>query len=337
MIAPSVVDRLGRPLRDLRISVTDRCNFHCVYCRPSDSTESAEWLRRPEVLTFEEIERITRLLVDLGVRKVRLTGGEPLVRRDLPHLVALLRRIPGLADIALTTNGSLLERLAVPLRDAGLTRVTVSLDALDAATFAAITGAPEGIGPVRAGLRAARDAGLLPVKLNMVVKRGMNDGSVVAMARFARDEGFTLRLIEYMDVGPASHWRRADVVAASELLAAVDAVLPLGEPLAEGDGAVASRYPYRDGHGELGIIAAVTRPFCRGCTRLRLTADGHLCTCLFAPLGHDLGASLRRGVTDEELAAVIRAAWTGRADRQSELRAAGRAVDRGIDMVRVGG
>ena len=345
-----VGDALGRPLHDLRISVTDRCNFRCTYCMPKEIFGADyAFLPRSEVLTFEEIERVARVFADLGVEKLRLTGGEPLVRRDLPVLVAKLARIrrpdDGPLDLTLTTNGSALRSLAGPLADAGLQRVTVSLDSLDDVTFAAMNGVAFPVAKVIDGIAAARDAGLGPIKINMVVRRGINEASVVPMARWARDEGLILRFIEYMDVGHTNGWRMDDVVPADELVAMVDAVLPLEEVPPRYRGEVATRYRFRDGSGEIGLIASVTRPFCGDCTRARISADGHFYTCLFTADGHDLRSILRDpDVADDPAAAgdALRAAvagiWRVREDRYSELRteATSRSLPR-IEMFAMGG
>src|SRR6266699_3387098 len=292
------IDALSRPLHDLRISVTDRCNLRCTCCMPKEIFGADyAFLPRSEVLTFEEIERVAGVFVDLGVEKLRLTGGEPLVRRDLPVLVAMLaalRRPDGRPlDLTLTTNGSALRALAGRLADAGLQRVTVSLDSLDDATFAAMNGVDYPVVKVLDGIAAAREAGLGPIKVNMVVRRGINETSVVPMARWACDEGVILRFIEYMDVGHTNGWRLDDVVPADELVAAVDAEMPLEALPPRYRGEVATRYRYRDGSGEIGLIASVTAPFCGDCTRARLSAEGRFYTCLFTGDVHDLRAVLR--------------------------------------------
>jgi cyclic pyranopterin phosphate synthase len=280
MIAMAVTDTLGRPLRDLRISVTDRCNFRCVYCMPKEVFgHDYAFLDRAELLTFEEIERLARIFVgDHAVKKIRLTGGEPLVRRELVRLVEMLALIPGLADLAITTNGAALARKAQALRDAGLRRITISLDSLDNQVFAAINDVAFPVERVLAGIEAAAAAGLGPIKINMVVKRGVNEHSVEPMARHFRGSGHIVRFIEYMDVGHTNGWRMDDVVPAAEIVAMIDAEMPL-EPVAPNyAGEVVERWRYRDGSGEIGVIASVTRPFCGGCTRARLSADGNLFT-----------------------------------------------------------
>ena len=332
-----LVDRLGRPIRDLRVSVTDRCNFRCVYCMPKEVFgRDYPFLPRAELLTFEEIERLARVLAGLGVEKIRITGGEPLVRRDLETLVAMLAAIPGL-DLTLTTNGSLLPQKAQALRDAGLGRITISLDSLDDATFRAMNDVDFPVARVLAGIDAALAAGLDPVKVNAVVKRGLNDDGVVEMARAFRGTGVVLRFIEYMDVGHSNGWRLDDVVPAAEIVAAIDAEHPL-EPVEPGyRGEVASRWRFRDGSGEIGVISSVTQPFCRDCTRARLSADGKLHTCLFAVRGHDLRAVLRGGASDEELADVLRGIWSARDDRYSELRSAETSGLEKVEMSYIGG
>lgn len=320
-------DRLGRHLRDLRISVTDRCNFRCPYCMPSEVFgRDYAFLPRDEILSYEEIDRLAGVFVDLGVRKLRITGGEPTVRRNLPDLVAMLaahRTLDGEPlDIALTTNGSALRHLAQPLADAGLTRVTVSLDSLDDATFRAMNGVDFPVSRVLDGIDAARDAGLGPIKVNVVLKRGANDGGIVDMARWARAHRHTLRFIEYMDVGTTNGWRLDEVVPAAEVIEQIGAVWPLEAAAPSYSGEVAERWRYADGGGEIGVIASVTRPFCGDCTRARISAEGKLYTCLFSAVGHDLRAPLRGGLDDTDLADLIAGIWNGRDDRYSELRAA---------------
>jgi cyclic pyranopterin phosphate synthase len=294
------------------------------------------FLPRAELLTFEEIERLARLLAGLGVEKIRITGGEPLVRRDVETLVAMLAGIPGL-DLTLTTNGALLAQKAQALREAGLDRITVSLDSLDDATFRAMNDVDFPVARVLAGIDAARAAGLDPVKVNVVVKRGVNDDGVGAMARAFRGTGVVVRFIEYMDVGHTNGWRLDDVVPAAEVVAAIDAEYPL-EPVEPGyRGEVATRWRYRDGSGEIGVISSVTQPFCSDCTRARLSADGKLYTCLFAVRGHDLRALLRGGASDEELTAALRGIWGARTDRYSELRSAKTAGLEKVEMSYIGG
>jgi cyclic pyranopterin phosphate synthase len=333
----SLVDTLGRPVRDLRISVTDRCNFRCVYCMPQEVFgRDYKFLERRELLSFEEIERLARAFVRQGVEKIRLTGGEPLVRRDLERLVEMLARIDGL-DLTLTTNGSLLPQKAQVLREAGLTRVTVSLDSLDDEVFRAMNDVDFPVARVLEGIDAAAAAGLAPVKVNMVVKRGANESSVVPMARYFRGSGHILRFIEYMDVGHTNGWRLDDVVPAAEILSAIDAELPLEPAEPNYTGEVAKRWRYRDGGGEIGIISSVTQPFCGTCTRARLSAEGRLFTCLFAVRGHDLRAVVRGDASDQELDDAIAQVWRARSDRYSELRTAETAAQPKVEMSYIGG
>jgi cyclic pyranopterin phosphate synthase len=330
-------DRLGRPLRDLRISVTDRCNFRCVYCMPKEVFGSDyQFLERKEILTFEEIARSARIFAGLGVEKVRLTGGEPLVRRNLEQLIEMLARIPGL-DLTLTTNGSLLERKATALRKAGLKRVTVSLDALDDATFKRMNDVDFPVAKVLAGIDAAAAAGLAPVKINMVVKRGLNEASILPMARHFHGSGHILRFIEYMDVGHTNGWRMDDVVTAREIVSMIGREMPLEPADPNYQGEVAQRWRYRDGGGEIGVIASVTQAFCRDCTRLRLSTEGKLYTCLFATAGHDLRALLRGGITDDAIRDEVTAIWTKRADRYSEIRTSRTGKLEKIEMSYIGG
>ena len=332
-----VLDTLGRPARDLRISVTDRCNFRCVYCMPKEVYgRSYRFLERRQLLTFEEIERLSRVFASLGVEKLRLTGGEPLLRRELERLVEMLGAIPGV-DLTLTTNGSLLPQKARVLADAGLRRVTVSLDSLDDQVFRAMNDVDVPVERVLAGIEAAAAAGLSPVKVNMVVKRGVNEDSVLPMARYFRGSGHILRFIEYMDVGHTNGWCLDDVVSAAEIVATISAELPL-EPIEPNyAGEVARRYRYRDGGGEIGVIASVTEPFCGACTRARLSAEGRLYTCLFATEGHDLRALVRGGASESELAERIGRIWRARGDRYSELRSAETADLPKIEMSYIGG
>jgi GTP 3',8-cyclase len=332
-----VLDTLGRPVRDLRISVTDRCNFRCVYCMPKEVYgRSYRFLERRQLLTFEEIERLSRVFASLGVEKIRLTGGEPLLRRELERLVEMLGAIPGV-DLTLTTNGSLLPQKARDLAEAGLRRVTVSLDSLDDHVFRAMNDVDVAVERVLTGIEAAAAAGLSPVKVNMVVKRGVNEDSVLPMARYFRGSGHILRFIEYMDVGHTNGWRLDDVVSAAEIVATIGAELPL-EPIEPNyAGEVARRYRYRDGSGEIGVIASVTEPFCGACTRARLSAEGRLYTCLFATEGHDLRALVRGGASESDLAEEIGRVWRARADRYSALRSAETADLPKVEMSYIGG
>ncbi|MDQ3447777.1 MAG: GTP 3',8-cyclase MoaA [Chloroflexota bacterium] len=334
----SVTDRLARPLRDLRISVTDRCNFRCTYCMPREVFGADfRFMPRAELLTFEEVTRLSRLFVALGVEKIRLTGGEPLLRRDLERLVAMLAPLPGVRDLTLTTNGSLLARKARSLAEAGLRRITVSLDSLDPVVFAELNDVDFPVSDVLNGIAAAEAAGLSPIKVNMVVRRGVNESSVLPMARFCRERSYILRFIEYMDVGHSNGWRLDDVVPAAEIVAMIDAESPLVAADQNYPGEVAERWRYRDGSGEVGVIASVTQPFCGGCTRARLTADGQLFTCLFAVSGTDLREPLRAGETDDQLSARIAAVWSVRADRYSELRSEATRELPKVEMSRIGG
>jgi GTP 3',8-cyclase len=336
-MAVPLQDALGRPVRDLRISVTDRCNFRCVYCMPKEVYgRDYHFLERRELLTFEEIERLTRAFAGLGVEKVRLTGGEPLLRRELERLVEMLAAIPGL-DLTLTTNGSLLPKKAQSLAEAGLRRVTVSLDSLDDEVFRTMNDVDVPVERVLAGIEAAAAAGLAPVKVNMVVKRGVNEESVLPMARYFRGSGHILRFIEYMDVGHTNGWRLDDVVPAAEIVATIAEELPLELLEPNYPGEVARRYRYADGGGEIGVIASVTQPFCGACTRARLSAEGRLYTCLFATNGHDLRALLRGGATDAELGEAISSVWRARGDRYSELRSAETANLPRVEMSYIGG
>jgi cyclic pyranopterin phosphate synthase len=331
------LDRLGRPMRDLRISVTDRCNFRCRYCMPREVFgEGYQFMPRAELLTFEEITRLARIAHDLGVQKVRLTGGEPLLRRGLPDLVRLLAGIDGL-DIALTTNGSLLAQQAQALKDAGLRRVTVSLDSLDEDTFREMNDADFPVSAVLAGIDAAAAAGLAPVKINAVVRRGVNDHTVVDLARHFKGSGHIVRFIEYMDVGTTNGWRVDDVVPGGEIVAMINAELPLEPVDANYAGEVAKRWRYTDGSGEIGVITSVTQPFCAGCTRARLSADGELYTCLFAAHGTDLRALLRSGASDDVIEAALRGVWGRRSDRYSELRSSETIPLQRVEMSFIGG
>jgi cyclic pyranopterin phosphate synthase len=333
----AVTDTLGRPLRDLRISVTDRCNFRCVYCMPKEVFgRDYPFLAREELLSFEEIVRLTRLFQVHGVQKVRLTGGEPLLRRHLDRLVRMLAAQPGL-DLTLTTNGALLAQQAQALRAAGLTRITVSLDSLDNAVFQAMNDIGFPVERVLEGIEAAAAGGLRPVKVNMVVKRGVNEESILSMAGFFRGSGHVLRFIEYMDVGHTNGWRLDDVVPAAAIVARVHGEWPLepGDPHYRGE--VAQRYRYRDGKGEIGVIASVTQAFCRDCTRARLSAEGKLYTCLFATEGHDFRALLRGGASDSEISAAIAQVWARRTDRYSEIRSAATVGLPKIEMSYIGG
>ena len=331
-----VVDTRGRRLHDLRISVTDRCNFRCVYCMPKDVFgRDYPFLPQDALLSFEEIARIARTFAGLGVEKIRLTGGEPLLRRHVERLVAMLAGLP--VDLTLTTNGALLARKAKALADAGLKRVTVSLDALDDATFRAMGDTDTPVAQVLDGIEAASRAGLAPVKVNAVVRRGMNEHAILDLARHFRGTGHIVRFIEYMDVGATNGWRMDDVVPAAEIVERIGREFPLEPVDPNYAGEVAERWRYRDGAGEIGVIASVTQAFCRDCTRLRLSTDGKLYTCLFATEGHDLRALLRGGADDATIARAAAAVWRARADRYSELRTAATPRTRRIEMSYIGG
>jgi cyclic pyranopterin phosphate synthase len=332
------VDTLGRGLRDLRISVTDRCNFRCTYCMPKEVFDrDYEFLARDLLLGFEEITRLVGIFTGLGVRKVRLTGGEPLLRREIEVLVAMLADVPGVEDLTMTTNGSLLARKAGALAAAGLDRVTVSLDSLDDATFMAMNDVGFPVSSVLEGMDAAEAAGLGPIKVNVVVKRGVNDHEVAAMAQHFRGTGRIVRFIEYMDVGHTNGWRMDDVVPAAEILEAIGVGEPFDAIPPAYPGEVADRFRYRDGSGEFGVIASVTQPFCGSCTRARLSAEGSLFTCLFATGGHDLRSVLRGGADDDELRAMLTGVWTARTDRYSETRSESTAGWEKVEMSYIGG
>jgi len=335
--APQVSDRRGRPLRDLRVSVTDRCNFRCVYCMPKEVFgKDYQFLDHKELLTFEEITRLASIFSRHGIEKIRLTGGEPLVRRNIEQLIAMLAAIPGL-DLTLTTNGSLLAKKARALKAAGLQRVTVSLDSLDDAVFSKMNDVDFPVAKVLAGIEAAAAAGLTPVKINMVVKRGVNDDSILSMARHFRGTGHILRFIEYMDVGHTNGWRMDDVITARQIVEMIDAENPLEPADPNYRGEVASRWRYRDGSGEIGVIASVSQAFCRDCTRARLSTEGKLYTCLFATAGHDLKSLLRTGATDDAISDTIAAIWHRRDDRYSEIRTAQTVKLHKVEMSYIGG
>ena len=332
-----VGDALGRPLRDLRISVTDRCNFRCVYCMPKEVFgRGYQFLPKADLLTYEEIARLVAIFERLGVEKIRLTGGEPLTRRDIERLVEMIARVGDL-DLTLTTNGSMLEDKAQALRDAGLGRITVSLDSLDDAVFRRMNDVDFPVEKVVRAMDRAYEVGLRPLKVNMVVRRGMNEQSVLPMATFFREKGYVLRYIEYMDVGNTNGWRMDDVVPAREIVKTIGAVYPIEPVQPNYPGDVAERWRYLDGAGEFGVIASVTQAFCRDCTRARLSAEGKLYTCLFATEGTDLRALLRGGSGDEEIEARIADVWSARTDRYSELRSEGTAGLHKIEMSYIGG
>ena len=336
-----LTDQLNRPLRDLRISVTDRCNFRCTYCMPSEIFgEKYEFLHKSRLLTFEEIIRLVRLIVAQGALKLRITGGEPLVRQELERLVSGLSQIDGVQDIAMTTNAKLLPDKAHLLKEAGLHRISVSLDSLDDATFSKMNGGKATVSDVLRGIESAQQAGFNPIKINCVVQRGVNDGEqLVTMARFCREQGYILRFIEYMDVGTRNGWNMTHVVTAKEILETVDAHFPLERTKQHYFGEVANRYQYADGQGEVGVIASVTQAFCGSCTRLRLSPDGKLYTCLFATHGLDVFTPLRAGASDEELTTLIQTLWQNRTDRYSEERGEGKPNhgSNRIEMYYIGG
>jgi cyclic pyranopterin phosphate synthase len=339
-------DALARPLHDLRISITDRCNFRCVYCMPKEVFDKDyAYLPHSALLSFEELTRIASLFVAHGVEKIRLTGGEPLLRKNIEHLVALLRALPTPSgrplDLTLTTNGSLLARKAQALKDAGLDRVTVSLDALDDATFRHMNDVDFAVADVLDGIEAAHRAGLGPIKVNMVVKRGVNDAQILPMARHFKGTPYILRFIEYMDVGASNGWNLEEVVPSGEVVDRIAAELPLAPVSANYSGETAARWRYLDGSGEIGLISSVTQAFCKDCSRARLSTEGKLYTCLFATRGHDLRALLRTGRSDAEISSAIAALWRVRADRYSETRTINTAgIERGakkVEMSYIGG
>jgi len=335
----TVSDRFRRGLRDLRVSVTDRCNFRCCYCMPRDVFGTDfPFMKTSELLTFEEITRLTKLFAGLGVRKVRLTGGEPLLRHGIERLVEQLTDIDGIDEVAMTTNGSLLAKKVRSLRDAGLARVTVSLDSLDPEVFRAMSDVKIPVARVVEGIAAAAEAGLKPVKINAVVKRGVNDGQgILDLAAFGREHGYVVRFIEFMDVGATNGWQLDEVVPAAQIVDTINAVWPI-EPLDPNYvGEVAARYRYLDGSGEVGLITSISQPFCGTCTRARLSAKGELYTCLFSGLGHDLRGPLRDGATDEELVARITGVWQSRTDRYSAQRTTATLGLPKVEMSYIGG
>jgi cyclic pyranopterin phosphate synthase len=337
-----LADRLGRPLRDLRISVTDRCNFRCTYCMPKEVFDkNYSFLPHGDLLTFEEITRLARVFIDHGVEKIRLTGGEPLLRRNIERLVEMLAvlqtRDGRPLDITLTTNGSILARKAQSLVDAGLKRVTVSLDALDDAVFKRMNDVDFPVTDVLDGIEAAAAAGLAPIKVNMVVKRGVNDQEIVPLARHFKGSGHILRFIEFMDVGSTNGWRMDDVVPSAQVIERLDAAFGVAPLDPNYVGEVAERWTYRDGSGEVGVISSVTQAFCRDCTRARLSTEGKLYLCLFAQRGYDLRDMLRTGASDAEISTALGRIWQGRGDRYSELRSEETVRARKIEMSYIGG
>jgi cyclic pyranopterin phosphate synthase len=335
---PNLADRHERPLRDLRISVMDRCNFRCPYCMPEDKYhEHFKFLDSAERLSFEEILRVARLFAGLGVSKIRITGGEPLLRSGLTDLIGDLSRIDGIDDIALTTNGILLGQHAAALRAAGLNRVTVSLDSIDDEVFARMSGGRGSVERVLAGIGESAQAGLTPIKVNVVIKRGVNDLCALELVEHFRGTGVIVRFIEYMDVGTINHWQVSDTVPSAELLQRIDQRWPMVPVERNYHGEVASRYRFTDGRGEVGFISSVSEPFCGSCTRIRLSSDGRLFTCLFAASGTDLKYSLRNGADDEELLRIVGRTWTERGDRYSEIRAEQGGTDDKVEMYYIGG
>jgi GTP 3',8-cyclase len=339
LMTETIRDTFRRPLRDLRISVTDRCNFRCTYCMPADIFgESYKFLPREEILSFEEITRLTRILVRLGAVKVRLTGGEPLVREQIEKLVAMLAEVDGVDDLTMTTNAYLLPQKAQALKDAGLGRVTISLDSLDDAVFRHMNGGRSSVERVLKGIEAAEQVGLHPIKINAVVQRGVNDHTIVDLARWAKDRGHILRFIEYMDVGNKNGWKLDEVVPAKEIVERIDAAMPLEPVQRNYRSEVALRYQYKDGGGEIGLIASVTMPFCGACSRMRLSPEGSIYTCLFATQGTDLRGPLRAGATDDQIEAIVRQTWGARIDRYSEERSElTQPRDPKVEMYHIGG
>ncbi len=336
-----LTDKFGRPMRDLRISVTDRCNFRCPYCMPAEIYgEAYEFLPRADILTFEELTRLVGFFAELGIEKLRVTGGEPLLRNDLPKLLDMLNAIEGIDDLTLTTNGYLLSQFAQQLKDAGLDRITISLDSLDDEVFKAMNGRGFTTERVLRAIETSSEVGLSPIKINCVVQKGVNDHTIVDLARHFQGTGHIVRYIEYMDVGNRNGWRSEHVVPADEIIARIDAEMPLEPTESNYQGEVATRYRYKDGSGEIGIIASVTKPFCGNCTRVRLSTDGKIFTCLFAGEGLSLMDPMRAGATDDDLRGLITGIWTVRSDRYSEERAANpteQVAPRKIEMYQIGG
>ncbi len=331
-------DRFKRPLRDLRISVTDRCNMRCAYCMPKEFFGADyAFLERRELLSYEEITRVARILARLGACKIRITGGEPLLRRELPRLVSRLASVRGIEDLTLTTNGLLLARHAGSLKEAGLHRVTVSLDSLDQKEFASIADVNASVEEVLGGIREARRAGLTPLKVNAVIRRGINEKAILELAALFRGSGCILRFIEYMDVGNTNDWQPAEVIPSSEILTLIDSQYPLQPLKAHYAGEVARRWAYRDGEGEIGVVSSISEPFCGDCTRARLSPEGKLYTCLFASVGHDLRTPLRQGASDRELLDLVSGIWQQRTDRYSELRSPRSPDGTKVEMSHIGG
>ena len=331
-------DKLGRQLKDLRISVTDRCNFRCPYCMPSEIYgDRYQFLPKDDLLTFEEITRLASIFANLGVNKIRITGGEPLVRNSVEELIANLSYIPEIVDLTMTTNGYLLPQKAQLLKNSGLNRITISLDTLDEDVFRRMNGRNFGPDRVVEGIKSAEKAGLTPIKINAVIQRGVNDHTILQLANFVRDRGHILRFIEYMDVGTLNNWNMSEVVPANEIIQMIDREMPLEalKPLYPGE--VANRYRYKDDGGEIGVITSVTNPFCSDCTRLRLSPEGSVYTCLFSDQGTDLRSPLRTGATAYELRRLIIGLWQNRVDRYSEIRSSVAGKKKKIEMYHIGG
>ncbi len=334
-----ITDTYSRPIRDLRISVTDRCNFRCTYCMPKEVFNSGyEFLRRDDLLTFEEIARISKVFATMGMKKIRLTGGEPLLRKHIPVLIEQLADIESIEDISLTTNGVLLTKnLATDLKSAGLNRITISLDALDNETFQSISDVSYNVDQVLQGIDNAASVGLAPIKINMVVKKGINEHSILPMAKYFKETNNILRYIEYMDVGNTNHWQLKDVYSASDIINTLSQHFEIEPAEANYIGEVAKRWRYKDSGGEFGIISSITQPFCQNCTRIRLSAEGKIYTCLFAAQGHDLRYLIREGADNNYIAEVIRSIWMKRDDRYSEIRSSNTVLMPKVEMSYIGG
>jgi len=338
MLRDEPLDKLARPLRDLRVSVTDRCNFRCPYCMPAEIYgERYEFLPRNDLLTFEEIARVALLSTQLGVKKVRLTGGEPLVRQDVVELVSMIANLDGIEDFAMTTNAYLLSGMAESLKKAGLQRITVSLDSIDDEVFRKMNGRGFGTAKVIDGIAAAKEAGLDPIKINAVVQKGINDNTLVELAGWCRDNGYTPRFIEYMDVGTLNDWKLDEVLPAADIVGIIGKEFPIKPIESSYRGEVAKRYSYDDGKGEFGVISSVTQPFCGDCTRLRLSPEGQIVTCLFADGGTDLRGPMRDGITDKGLLSIMSGTWTNREDRYSEIRTSMTSPRKKVEMYHIGG
>ena len=338
MLKDMPLDKLSRPLRDLRVSVTDRCNFRCPYCMPAEIYgERYEFLPRNDLLTFEEITRIVKLSTQLGVKKVRLTGGEPLVRQDVVELVSMIANLDGIEDFAMTTNAYLLSGMAESLKKAGLQRITVSLDSIDDEVFKKMNGRGFWTAKVIDGIAAAKEAGLDPIKINAVVQKGINDNTLVELASWCRDNGYTPRFIEYMDVGTLNDWKLDEVLPASEIVKIIEGEFSVTPIESSYRGEVAKRYRYKDGKGEFGVISSVTQPFCGDCTRLRLSPEGQIVTCLFADGGTDLRGPMRSNIPDEELLNIMSGTWSNREDRYSEIRTSMTSPRKKVEMYHIGG